>query len=166
MKKRSKTWSATNISEDVFIAGALQSCNDLPEDEILYILNVTGSASIQLLKKSLRVQVNGQKLYSEGYTRMKKRICNVVRCKNGQLRKVLYFLVKTDTNNVLVYAQRVEVHNESYIHGAQHVIRVTKPTGKVIFPVEDIAEKVFFMLVDGHQYVACMPNLIGHSVFK
>jgi hypothetical protein len=145
MRNSSKPWSVTNISEDVYTAGALQSCNDLPEDEKLYILNATGCANIHLLKKSLRVQVNGQKLYSECYTRMKKRICNVVRCKNGQLRKVLYYLVETDTNNVFAFAQRIEVHNDCFIHGAQHVIRVTEPTCKVLFPVEDIAEKVFLV---------------------
>lgn len=167
MKKR-KTWSVTNSGENVATAGALKSCTNLDEDDILLILSETGCQNIQLFKKSLRVQVNGQKLYSEGYSRMKKRICNVVRCKNGQLRKVMYFLVKTDTNCVLAFAKKLEVHQQSFIceTNSHHIIRVTETTGKVIFPVEDIIEKVFFMSIDGRHYVACMPNLIGHSIFK
>lgn len=69
---------------------------------------------------------------------------------------------------MFAFAKKVEVHQESFIcdTNSQHIIQVTETSGKAIFLVEDIAEKVFFMSIDGHHYVACMPNLIGHSIFK
>lgn len=166
MKKRHKSWTVKHVDEDVSVAGALKTCTDLSDDEISFILNETGCQNIQSFKKALRVEVDNQKLYSEEYSRMTKRICNVVRCKNGQLRKIMYFLVNSDTKSVLAYGSKLEVHHDSFIFSSQHIIRVTEATGKVIFPVKDIAEKVFFMCVDGHYYVACMPNSIGHSIFK
>ena len=80
----------------------------------------------------------------------------------------MYFLVKTDTKCVLAFAKKLEVHQNSFIceTNSHHIIQVIETTEKVIFPVEDITDKVIFMSIDGLQYVACIPNLIGHSIFK
>lgn len=168
MKKRSKTWSVTPYNERVATAGALKPFTNVDEDEISFILKETGCDSILSFKKALRVQVDNQKLYAEEYNRMKKRICNVVRCKNGQLRQIKYFLICTKLNSVLAFAEKIEIHHESFIcvEDSHHIIRVNEASGKDIFPVENISEKVFFMKVDGFNYVACMPNSLGHSIFK
>jgi len=69
---------------------------------------------------------------------------------------------------VFAVTKKVEVHQECFIceTDSQHIIRVTEATGKAVFPVEEIAEKVLFMTIDDRHYVACMPNSIGHSIFK
>lgn len=165
--KHNKLWNVTNCDVNVATAGALKTCTDLNEDDKTKILEEMGCESIQEFQKALRVQVDDQKLYSEEYGRMKKRICNVVRCKDGQLRRILFFLVHTETKKVFAYAKKIDVHPDSFISdNCQHIIRVSVDDEKTVFQVKDIAEKLFLISVDGHTFVSYIPNSKGHSIFK
>jgi len=57
-------------------------------DQVNEIVLMMPDQNIHCLKKALRVMVNDHKLYSEQYFPMKKRVCFVVRCKNGDIRKI------------------------------------------------------------------------------
>ena len=164
MTKTGKMWKSVQSVNNVKVAGSLLKMHDLPCE----IITATGTDNIKTLRKCARVRLNNEKLYSKLYTRMKKRICYVVRCKNGDIREILYFIINPLLNSVYALAHKIQVHSDSFICdiGPQHIIRVMKTTDQVIFPVENIIEKVFFMDVDDKSYIACVPNRIGHGVFK
>ena len=165
MKKHGKSWSCRqSVGNAAVYVGALKSLTDQANEIVLMMPD----QNIHSLKKALRVMVNDQKLYSEQYSRMKKRVCFVVRCKNGDIRKITFFIVNTETSSIFAFAKKFEIHQQSFIcnGGPRHIIRVVNTDEPAIFPVEDIAEKVFFMVVGNVSYIACMPNMVGHGIFK
>lgn len=166
IKSRGKGWTM-KTSEGASAAGHLQPVH-FSEETRGVILQETNCPNELFLKKALRIKLYEQKLYSEEYTRMKKRVCHVVKCRNGDIRKIMYFLVNTVTNKMFAYSKKILVHQQSFIlpNGPRHVIRVYESEELVVIPVEEIAEKLFFMVIDGVCYIACMPNMTGHSILK
>lgn len=169
-KTQAKLWSCGNSFGNVFVAGRLTSSSDLPEDAKELILESTNIQSIEDVKIGLRIRSKEEKFYSQEYKRMKKRICHIVRTENGEVRKVLYFVVNTITQKVFAYTEKLEIHDQSFLCDSipKHIIRVIEamePETHVI-PVEHIVEKVFLMQIEARSYIAFIPNKIGHSVFK
>lgn len=169
-KTQAKLWSCGKTFGNVFVAGRLTASSDLPEDAKELILESTDVQSIENVKIGLRIKSKGEKFYCQEYKRMKKRICHVVRTENGEIRKVLYFVVDTITQKVFAYTEKLEIHGQSFLCDSipRHIIRVIEamdPETHVI-PVECIVDKVFLMQIEGRSYIAFIPNKIGHSVFK
>ncbi|XP_070537055.1 uncharacterized protein [Ptychodera flava] len=165
MKQRGKFW--TSYGKDISISGCLRTVSDLPAEHCQCILEATGLLDMTFVKKAFRVKLNDNKLYSKEYTRMTKRVCYMVRCKNGDMRKIEYFIVNVLTDHIYAFGKVVLVSDNCFIcDGPRHIIRIEDTSNLVCFPVEEIAEKLFFMQVDGMKYVACMPNLVGHGILK
>ncbi len=163
-----KDWSTTKEMWGVNVAGRLEKLGgDINPDTLQMVLSRTNSAGVNSLRRALRVKILGQKFYSFEYKRMKKRICYVVRCKNGDLCEIQYFLVNTVTNMVFAYATKLIVSDACFIcdDGPHHICRVIQNNDVTIFPAVDIVEKVFLMCIDGLMYVAFTPNM-GHGIFK
>ncbi len=165
-KQTSKMWSSTTSVGAVIIGGSLQALDN--EDNMEQILTECESSDKQSMKKALRVIFNGQKLYAQEYSRMQKRVCYMVKKDTGEIRQILYFLINMKSTAVFAYTKKFDVHAESFVcgNGPQHIIRVVGTDDVEIISIDKIVEKVFYMNIDGLSYVACMPNMVGHSVFK
>lgn len=166
-----KLWSCGKFYGHVFVAGRLTSASHLAEEEKQLILETTHAEAIENVKIGLRIKLKDEKIYSEGYTRMKKRICYVVRTNTGQIKKVLYFVVNVHGDSVFAVTQEIEIHDESFLCSEsipKHIIRVNQGINEVksVIPVECIVDKLFLMQIEGSSYIAFIPNKIGHSVFK
>lgn len=168
-QSRGKSWSTSNTQQTVLAVGSLHAIQ-LPLEQRTMILQKTASTNELDLKKALRVKAGSQKLYSVEYSRMKKRVCyvHVVKCQNGTILKLLYFLQNTVTFKLFACAKKINVHPESFVltNGPKHIIRVEQSEEFVVIPVEEITEKLFFMAIHEKLYIAYLPNMVGHSVFK
>ena len=88
--------------------------------------------------------------------------------KNGDIRKVIFFIVDSRREQVFAFAEKISVHQQSFVcnTGPRHIVRVVESNENAIFCVNDISEKLFFMCIDGRAYIARLPNMVGHGVFK
>lgn len=168
MKTQGRLWSSGKSIGKVYVAGRLQNLSDLSENTLQFILEKTNAQEMGHIKKALRIKSADQKFYSEDYTRMKKRLCHIVRCENGDIRKIMFFVVNTQTEKVYAYAYKIEVHEDSFICDTlpRHIIRVIETEVPEVIPVDKILDKVFLLHIDNDSFITFMPNKIGHSVFK
>lgn len=166
MKQQGRVASASTGT-----VNALGRLQEFTAEQIELVLSVMPSLLThrKTLRKAFRVKVRDHTLYSKEYTRMEKRICYVVLCRDGHLQEILYFIVNTETRSIFTLSKRLDVHSQSYIcdnASPRHIVRVEETQEKHVFPVQNIAEKVFLMKVNGLTFIACMPNVIGHAIFK
>ena len=88
-------WSKVNMVQagaNCGTAGALKPMSASRE-----LLMKTGASTSAVLRKALRVKLKNQKLYSQEYPRMRRRVCHVVILDDGRLASVKYFTVATMT---------------------------------------------------------------------
>lgn len=92
----------------------------------------------------------------------------MVRCTSGDLLKITYFIVNTNDGTVSACGKKLSIHHASFIceAGPHHIIRVEETNEHLVFPVTSIYDKVFFMTLNDTSYIAYLPNLIGHGIFK
>lgn len=174
-KATSRTnWSKLNVvcnkSDGTYCAtaGALTPIPSASHE----VLEKTGASTSSFLRKALRVQLNKQKLYSEEYTRMKRRICHVVMLHDDRLAAVKYFLLNTQTNKIYAVVKilncctsNIPVLQEAGGHLV--LIKENDPNVTDVLPVHNIAEKLLYIDAGtGHVFVSQIPNLYGHCVFK
>lgn len=146
------------------VAGGLMKMNNIDEELLTGVLASQPSD----IRKVHRVQVNGEKLYCEEYSRMTRRVCDVVCCKNADILKITYFVVNNTSKVVYAVARKLLIEENCFINdiGARHIIKVKKSLQRVVVPVDIIKEKLFFIKVRDEMYIAKMSNLLGHSIFK
>ena len=77
------------------------------------------------------------------YTRMKKRVCCIVRFKNGEIREILFFLVNVQTNSAMAYGNKVDAHPDNLTcdNFNTHIVQVAKTKKEVIFYLKKIFHK-------------------------
>ena len=166
MRSKTRQWVTEKTIGKCHIAGALGKVKDDEVDRNL--LEFVHATAVAELQKAYRVQVNGNKLYSKQYGKMKKRICHVVCCVNGELASVEYFLINTSTESVFAVCTRVNLEENCFVNAesGHHILQVRFSDEQCYVRVEDINEKVIFMTIEGISYVCRLPNGHGHSVFK
>lgn len=170
LKDESSKWKKLQEAANCFTAGSLRPVD---EDEFSgLILGKFRGAGLLNLRKAQRILKDSQRLFAEDYTRMKKRACNVVLLENGTIASVKYFVVCPAK---VVYAvlsifcseNRNVVHNFST---GLHLQPVRKTDEMAIVSVDDICERLLLMTTkstSGHNmFVARLPNIHGHSIFK
>lgn len=163
-----KRWQNLKKCQNCYISGAATSC-DFENLDREFILNKTRAVSIKDLKKVKRVKVNSQYLYSKEYSRMNKRICHVVLCKNNNCYSVEYFILNEISGTVYAVGNLLEVQEPQHIcQGAGHHLLEVKLTLDVhVFEVDMIMEKLFYITpAENLCLIAKMPNQYGHGVFK
>lgn len=132
------------------------------------LLCSSGAISATELCVVLRVRVNGEKLYSKEYSRMKRRVCYIVCTKEGGIVSIEYFVLNTTTGIVFAVGNQMVPTSSCFLNenSGRHIVKVEKYTDQVVVEVDKIQEKLFFMRVEDDICIARMPNLCGHGVFK
>ena len=107
-----KPWSKLKVFNNCEVAGKLIGIN-ADEQYNEEFLQLTNAKNICSIKKVTRVLLNGQKLYSEMYTRMKKRNCNYVLLKDGGKAMMKFFIVNVEVNDVYAAVTLLEDSSSS-----------------------------------------------------
>ena len=108
-----KSWCAVKGKQTVTVAGALKTFQIIPKTFLATVLRATDATSEKSLKKALRVAVRGEKVFSKEYTRMKKCVCYIVKCSNGNIKEVSYFVVNSNTDCVFAVAKKSTYMNKA-----------------------------------------------------
>ena len=165
MKKTTRHWSGTKQMHNCCIAGA-QSKLDIEVDE--EFLTAIGAALPSDVRKVLRVEVRGEKFYCEDYSRMKRRVCYVASCKSGNIVLIKMFVFRVNSDVVFAVAEPLIVEENCHLDrfSARHIVKVSQKHERLIFPVEELKEKLFYIRTEMNVFVSRMPNMFGHCVFK
>ncbi|XP_046565271.1 uncharacterized protein LOC124273980 [Haliotis rubra] len=164
-----KCWKGLKKMKNCQIAGQPKPLSNITANTQIEILRNTDTQDLSSLRKLQRVLVNQQKLYSQEYTRMKKRVCYAVRCHNGIIAKILFFILNVTSENVFAVVKKMTLAQNCFLFETCgfHLMNVEDTDDVIqVVPVDDIMEKVFLINIDDVSYVAMMPNIIGHGVFK
>ena len=160
---RKKMWRTLVEADGCAVAGSLQPFHETGLDGELErhgLLNTD-------LKKVSRVMNNGQKLYSELYTRMQKRIANVVLLEgNDRFGFVQYFLMCVESRRVYAVVRHLQKVSVNLAAG-HHLVPVRSSEVVKLYPISSVLETVVYVSVnDREAYVARVPNKHGHAIFK
>ena len=113
-----------------------------------------------------QIIVNEKRFFFAYYSRMSSRICNVVLLCNGDIVRIVAFMLDTSVNEMYAY---VELMAQYQIKTVSH-IRKVRASGKFsTISVENLAEVLLFMSIcetAGSGYVSTMPNTVGRAIFK
>lgn len=167
MKQRRRGWTKLKKMENCAVAGGLQNFDDL-DIQVQTCLRSMDLLQNEHLRKALRIEIEGQHYFGEHYYRTSKRISFVVCCQNGDLRRIKYFLVNLENKTVYAVAFKMKIEENCFsnVLAGKHIVKVKDTTEVSIFPVNLIAEKVVYMVVENSIFVSRMPNLLGHCIFK
>jgi len=91
MCKSGRKWTAVKSMDVCKTAGKLLIMH--VEACTADLFHATMTREISDLKKCLRVEHNGQRYYSQEYSRMKKRVCHFVICQTGEIVSIKFFVV-------------------------------------------------------------------------
>jgi hypothetical protein len=155
----------------VFILGRIEALKDGHPDTVL-VKKTFGT--LNEIYQAERIVRNGQRFFSTLYKRMKRRICHFVLLNDRTVGSIQYFLYNKSTS--MVYAVIVKFHlgNSSFldkITGGKHLtsVKLVDPSPKVIVPVGDLEETLFFIDPVPANSLSCIsrvPHSHGRSVFK
>lgn len=164
-------WTNLKAAENCMIAGAVHPFDGGGNEA--YFIQKTGATSLSSLQKVLRIVVGQQKLYSLEYGRMKKKISNVCLTDEGDMVSVQYFLYNKENNMVFAVAKCLIYCDSSLdvLQAGRHLKAVSVDNSDTfsIIDVSAIKEKLFFIDPQPNvssPFVARIPNLHGHAVFK
>ncbi|XP_045178480.1 uncharacterized protein LOC123538439 [Mercenaria mercenaria] len=164
LKCRSK-WTTAKEMVSCKVAGRLLPVS--PDECWEGLLQSTNSTSALDLKKCFRVEINGQKYFSQAYQRMKKRTCYFVVCHSGEVVSVKFFVVNKE-KKVFAVVKVYEIPDDCYIlrSSGRHIFKVVSTECLKTIHVSEIMDKLFYIAIDNAVYVVCMPNILGRIVFK
>lgn len=99
---------------------------------------------------------------------MRKRQCNVVLTKSGDIMRIVFFVLNVSNDIVYAVGHIVELKDKIhlYANAGHHIICVNNTNTPIIVQAEDLVEKLFFVQVDGFAYVSKVPNHHGYGVLK
>lgn len=168
--KNATTWKISIEARNCDVAGAAKQLQDSERwgKEQLTLLY----PDVSNAKKVDRIIVNEKKFFSAGYSRMKKRICNVVGYAENSVGVIKYFVMCE--NVVFAVISKMETIPLSELPGAleSHLTAVKDSKTLVMVNVEELCDVLVFIntniganVVDPC-YVCRFPNRYGHAVFK
>ena len=163
-----KPWSKLKVFNNCEVAGKLIGIN-ADEQYNEEFLQLTNAKNICSIKKVTRVLLNGHKLYSEMYTRMKKRNCNCVLLKDGGKAMIKFFIVNVEVNDVYAAVTLLEDSSSSLdeLTGGKHIKPVKETCTFKILSVNYIVEKLFFIDTKTNcLFISRVASMHGHSIFK
>ncbi|VDI77376.1 Hypothetical predicted protein [Mytilus galloprovincialis] len=165
---KGKNWKNLKPVANCEIAGAI---TEVPKDENTnFILEELGLSDTSCIKKVDRVMLNGKKMYSGSYTRMKRRICNTFLTKRGIACSVKYFIFHEQTQ--LIFALVIPLYLTEYrigeLRAGKYLFTSTACDKCKLLLVNELEENLWYIdpKVNGKIFIAKMPNSYGHSVFK
>jgi hypothetical protein len=125
----------------------------------------------KLIQKVARVLYSGERFHAAEYSRMSKRVCNVVLLKDESVCALKYFIVVSCTTDVFALVQVAETSaGFGDLSGGKHILSVKLLDTLKVVPISDLQEVLVFMpsssvdLKSG--YVSRRPNKVGHAIFK
>lgn len=153
------------------IAGAIQQISDEHHKDI--ILNILDSnlEEVSEIKKVDRIQLDGKKMYSDSYTRMKRRCCHVYITKHNKFVFVIYYVLHVQTRLVFAFVQPLQLQPWSlgFSYAGKHFqIATTVDTYDLIL-ADHLLDNVWFIDVKDvniQKFVVIAPNSHGHAIFK
>ncbi|XP_062618615.1 uncharacterized protein LOC134280215 [Saccostrea cucullata] len=168
--KERRSWKLKSMS-NCEIAGAIQEISD--EHHKYIILNILDvrTQEISDIKKVDRIQLDGKKMYSNSYTRMKRRCCHVYITKYNRYVFVQYFVLHTQTKLVFAFVQ--PLHLQPWGLGSSHAgkhfqIATIEDTYDLVL-ADHLLDNVWFINVKDiniEKFVVKAPNTHGHAIFK
>lgn len=165
---KGKNWKNLKPVANCEIAGAI---TEVPKDENTnFILEELGLSDTSCIKKVDRAMLNGKKMYSGSYTRMKRRICNTFLTKRGIACSVKYFIFHEQTQ--LIFAFVIPLYLTEYrigeLRAGKYLFTSTACDKCKLLLVNELEENLWYIdpKVNGKIFIAKMPNSYGHSVFK
>ena len=121
----SHSWSKLKDANSCSLAGALKSTSSfVPQEKIPWLLQRVEATKLDDTKVALKFYINGTKIYSEKYTRMKKSISYVVLLRGGKACKISYFVVNSIIGNVHAVIQYLEREQNTRLNGGHHLYSV------------------------------------------
>lgn len=172
LNSKGKTWKNLKPAANCQIAGAVV---DLPNDESRKVIyehfGLTENDDASVIKKVERVLVNGRKLYSSSYGRMRRRICYIFLTKTEIAYSVKYFILHLPSQ--LVFALGIPIYMSEWSIGEMHAGKylLTCNTGDrcQLLLVNELLDNLWYIDTkedSGKVFVTKMPNPYGHAVFK
>jgi hypothetical protein len=168
--KKAATWKISTEARNCDVAGASKKLEDSEKwgKEQLSLLypDVTNA------KKVDRIIVNEKKFFSAAYSRMQRRVCNVVKYKENSVGVINYFLICQ--NVVYAVIAKMDTIPLSQLPGAfeSHLIAVKDSGTLEMVNVEELCDVLVFINTRTEAnavdpcYVCRLPNRYGHAVFK
>jgi len=167
MRQKSRCWTSMKSMKNCNVAGKLVSLSkELTPNDFLKSIN---TEKLSEVRKCLRIELHGQKYYSEEYSRMKKRVCFFVVNKLGEIFAIRYFVVNK-VKEVFAVAKKYVLEENCFIFesSGRHIFKVKEIDGNILqtFPVDMIKEKAFYISLGDKTCVSLLPNVVGHGVLK
>ncbi|XP_048255342.1 uncharacterized protein LOC125381981 [Haliotis rufescens] len=165
-------WKKLQDAANCSMAGSLQPVaeDDLTE-EIFRRLPVTNLREVKKVSRVLNA--DGKRLYAEAYTRMQKRDCSVVLLQDGSVASIKYFALCLHSNVVYAILNLYKIEGRNVVHGfpsGLHIIPVSRTRATDCVLVEQIVERLILISTNADSthnlFVARLPNIHGHSIFK
>lgn len=160
--------SGVNIAENCVLHGAHKA---VPEGSISpRLMHKIGVDNCKNLVQVKRIEIEGDKFYSSGYSRMQRRTCNCVLFQNKKCGLVQKFVCEPETKHVYAIVDILERQGQSKCAEGKHLIPVAASNTVDIIPVEEIMETLIYICTDhtgrGNALIARAPNKIGRCIFK
>lgn len=167
IRKRGRCWTSTKPMQNCNVAGKLLKLSEnLAPNNLLLSIN---AEKLSEVRKCVRIELCGQKFYSEEYSRMKKRVCYFVVSKAGDIFAIKYYVINR-VKEVFAVAKKYELEHNCFFFesSGRHILRIKEgdENNLHVFSASLIKEKVFFITVGEMKCISLLPNVIGHSVLK
>ncbi|KAJ8313508.1 hypothetical protein KUTeg_008069 [Tegillarca granosa] len=148
INSKGKTWMNLKQAANCQIAGAVV---DLPNDQskknIYEYFGLNENDDVSVIKKVERVLLNGRKLYSSSYGRMRRRICYIFLTKNNLAYSVKYFILHLPSQ--LVFALGIPIYMSEWSIGEMHAGKylLTCNTGDrcQLFLVNELSDNLLYI---------------------
>ena len=159
-----------SLLEQCRLDGGISLTIFISKSEEDLVLGKIGANRKEDCKKAYRIVLQGKKIYSENYKRMKKRHCHTVLCQDAVMFTIKYFIQNIITGRIYAVGHRVGlkeiVHHFDDV--GYHIINTEMTMDTEVVSADLIREELFVMKIHGtsDSYVCRVPNLYGQSVIK